>query len=235
VRDATAVESSWGCDASPYSASRVTDDGLLLVGDAASFVDPLSSAGVKKAMTSAWRAAVVVNTSLRDTARRQPALAYHDVRERQVSRACRSEAARFLREAADGFGSAFWSARQDASQADAEPAGPAGLAAAFEQLRTSRDPRLRVAPHVRIESAPTIEGAEIVLRDAVVLPGEPDALQYASNINVAELVRVVGLRRDVSSVLADYQSHVGEVAPADILRALSLLVARGALIHEGAA
>ena len=34
----------------------------LLAGDAGSFIDPLSSAGVKKALASAWLAAVAVST-----------------------------------------------------------------------------------------------------------------------------------------------------------------------------
>jgi hypothetical protein len=32
IRGASLVESSWGCDASPYRSHRVSDDGLLLVG-----------------------------------------------------------------------------------------------------------------------------------------------------------------------------------------------------------
>ncbi len=54
----------WACDASIYDAVRAADEGVLLVGDAASFIEPLSSAGVKKALLSAWRAAVVANTCL---------------------------------------------------------------------------------------------------------------------------------------------------------------------------
>ncbi|HEV8237463.1 MAG TPA: tryptophan 7-halogenase, partial [Gemmatimonadaceae bacterium] len=51
-------------DASSYDATRFADAGLLLVGDAASFVDPLSSYGIKKALSSAWLASVVVHTAL---------------------------------------------------------------------------------------------------------------------------------------------------------------------------
>jgi len=58
VERAALVEGPWGADASPYSAERVHDEQILLVGDAASFVDPLSSFGVKKALASAWLASV---------------------------------------------------------------------------------------------------------------------------------------------------------------------------------
>ena len=43
-----------------YDATRFVDGDVLLVGDAGSFLDPLSSAGVKKALASGWLAAVAV-------------------------------------------------------------------------------------------------------------------------------------------------------------------------------
>ena len=51
-----------------YSSERPAGDTWLLVGDAASFIDPLSSAGVKKAMASGWLAAVALNTALAEPA-----------------------------------------------------------------------------------------------------------------------------------------------------------------------
>src|SRR6185503_12360267 len=50
IRDAKLCDEPWARDASPYTAERFGEMGLLLVGDAASFVDPLSSFGVKKAL-----------------------------------------------------------------------------------------------------------------------------------------------------------------------------------------
>ena len=45
VRDACArqVGKPWACDASIYDCTRAADEGVLLVGDAASFIEPLSS------------------------------------------------------------------------------------------------------------------------------------------------------------------------------------------------
>ena len=42
------------CPASLYGARRYGATGWLLLGDAGSFIDPLSSYGVKKALASAW-------------------------------------------------------------------------------------------------------------------------------------------------------------------------------------
>ena len=76
----------WACDASLYSAHTYADASRqsLLVGDAGAFIDPLSSFGVKKALASAWIAAVAVHTSLRDTGRKQIALDFFSSWERQV-------------------------------------------------------------------------------------------------------------------------------------------------------
>src|SRR4030095_6922475 len=61
-RPARLTAAPFARDASSYDAFRFGDDGLLLVGDAASFVDPLSSYGVKKALSSAWLASVREHT-----------------------------------------------------------------------------------------------------------------------------------------------------------------------------
>ena len=60
---ASLVAGPSGWDASTYGAREYAGDDWLLVGDAASFIDPLSSAGVKKALASAWLAAVAVHTA----------------------------------------------------------------------------------------------------------------------------------------------------------------------------
>ena len=45
------VTSAWGCDATLYRSTRAAESNTLLVGDAASFIEPLSSAGVSFAKT----------------------------------------------------------------------------------------------------------------------------------------------------------------------------------------
>ncbi|MYC92777.1 MAG: hypothetical protein F4X15_15040, partial [Gemmatimonadetes bacterium] len=62
---AVPVGDAWAVTASMYTSSRFASGRALLVGDAASFADPMSSYGVKKALASAWLAAVTVNTAIR--------------------------------------------------------------------------------------------------------------------------------------------------------------------------
>src|SRR5439155_12230330 len=98
-----------------YASARAAEPGVLLGGDAASFIEPLSSAGVKKALTSAWRAAVVVNTCLSKPDMTGPALDFFNRREHEIYADCRRRSARFFGEAMAAYDDPFWAARADAS------------------------------------------------------------------------------------------------------------------------
>jgi hypothetical protein len=71
----------------PHIRPIVSGEQVLLVG-AASFVDPLSSFGVKKALASAWLASVVVHTALLDRSMVGPATQLFAERERALSTTC---------------------------------------------------------------------------------------------------------------------------------------------------
>lgn len=107
----------WACDASLYSAHAYADASRqsLLVGDAGAFIDPLSSFGVKKALASAWIAAVAVHTSLRDAGRKQIALDFFSSWERQVYATHLQQTCDFARRAFAQHPSAFWEARAEAT------------------------------------------------------------------------------------------------------------------------
>ena len=75
-----------GWDASTYGAREYAGDDWLLVGDAGSFIDPLSSAGVKKALASGWLAAVAVHTCLKTPSMRRACAGFLRAREREIER-----------------------------------------------------------------------------------------------------------------------------------------------------
>src|SRR5207248_921161 len=108
---ATRVAAPWACDASIYDCTQAAGDGVLLVGDAASFIEPLSSAGVKKALLSAWRAAVVTNTVLKHPSRGAGARDLYSQREREVHADAMRQSGSFFAEAASAYSSSFWSVR----------------------------------------------------------------------------------------------------------------------------
>lgn len=127
------VGGAWACPASLYTSRRFGRAGLLLAGDAGSFIDPLSSFGVKKALSSGWLAAVVAHTSLVDPSMTETAVGFFDRRERDVYRRYREISTDFLVEAAEAHGTEFWSARARAAEAFAQrsAAGPAAMSVGF--------------------------------------------------------------------------------------------------------
>jgi flavin-dependent dehydrogenase len=245
---ATQVSAPWTCDASIYDSTRAADEGMLLVGDAASFIEPLSSAGVRKALLSAWRAAVVVNTCLRHQTLSEAALDLHVARERQVYADCTRRSNAFFAEAAAAYGTSFWSARAaeadslgsgyqeagvlDADVSDAALARDPAVRVAFDHLRASEHVRLRASAALRFDSVAIIEGREVVMRDALIVPGLDAPLQFAAGVNLPALARLATACGEVPALIAAYHAQVGPVPVSGLLTGLSLLLARHALVAE---
>jgi flavin-dependent dehydrogenase len=230
------ISRPWACDASLYTCTRAADSGALLVGDAASFIEPLSSAGVKKALASAWRAAVVVNTALAKPQMLAVAMDYHDRREREVYQDCLRRSAEFFGSAAAVYDDEFWSVRANSYVGAAGPQGPAlhdpAIRLEFEMLRDASSLELTPAPHLRFEPIAVIEDREVVLRDAVMLPGVSEPVRYVGGVNLPELIRIASACRDVPSLIESYHRRVAPVDPSDLLAGLSVLVAHGLMLRE---
>jgi flavin-dependent dehydrogenase len=242
LASARRVTAPWACDASVYDAVRAADGHLMLVGDAASFIEPLSSAGVKKALLSAWRAAVVTNTCLRNPAMAGAAVDLYVRRERDVYADCVRRSHAFFAEAAAAYNTPFWNARADLAEVGAlgnadgntetDEARDADVRAAFEQLRGAARLRLRPASYLRFEPAAAIEGREVVMRDAIAMPGLDAPLQFAAGVNLAALARLACEVDQVPALIAAYRAQVAPVPVDGLLTGLSLLVARRALVAE---
>jgi len=233
---ATQTSPPWACDASVYEAARAADRGVLLVGDAASFIEPLSSAGVKKAMTSAWRAAVVANTCLANAAMAGAAVDFYSDRERAVYADCERRAGQFFQDAAACHASAFWSSRAQvtARTAAATERRADAVRGAFDRLRAAPRLDLRLASSLRFTSIADIEGRQVVLREAVVMPDDEEPMRFAAGVNLAALARLAVACDEVPALFSAYTARVGPVPMDGLLTGLSLLVARQALIHKDA-
>lgn len=231
------VSMPWACDASLYSCTRAAESRALLVGDAASFIEPLSSAGVKKALASAWRAAVVVNTVLDKPAMLGAAFDYHDRREREVYDDCLRRSARFFKDAAAVFDDRFWlvRARSDGSAAELpNPETDPSVLLACERFRHTPGFDLTPRPPVWLRPVAVIEGRELVLREAVVFPGRHEPVRFLAGVNLPELTRIAARCHDVGSVIEAYHDRVARVDPRSVLLGLSVLVARGVMSRRDA-
>ena len=152
---ATQASAPWACDASVYDAAQAADGRCLLVGDAASFIEPLSSAGVKKALLSAWRAAVVTNTCLTSDTLTGAATELYATREREVFADCMRRSQAFFAEAAAAHGTAFWRRRADYTVTG----GAATTRATKRSLATRGQARLRATARGRARAAAAGGGA----------------------------------------------------------------------------
>ena len=228
--DASFVNGPWGWDATPYSSREYAGDNWLLVGDAASFIDPLSSAGVKKALASAWLAAVVVRTCIEKPELKSHALAFYSRREREIERAYSGAARLFLSEAASGHREAFWADRVS----DVSPASDdsAAVLAAFAQLKNARTMRLTRSQRISIEPRAYVEGHEIALGPHVVTSQTDAGTRYLYNIDVPLLLELAPTANQVPELLGAYERRRGRVDLHDFLMALSSAVARGWLVSE---
>lgn len=227
LEHATLEEGPSGWDASMYSSERYADDRVLVLGDAGSFIDPLSSAGVKKALASAWLAAVATHTALLRPALRRTAFAFFDAREREIYDHLRALTRRFLAEGAGGHSHPFWNDRL--GWIDDEPridARDERVVRAFERIRAADMLALRRGDHVLVETRPAVNGREITMEPWLVTPGERP-VRYVHDVDVVALVELAPHFTDAGDLFAVYVRRYPPVAPPDFFTALATAVARG--------
>jgi len=225
----------WSCSAQVYGASRYGRPGFLLVGDAASSVDPLSSFGLKKALGSAWLAAVVVNTALDEASAASDAIDHYDRHERRVYRACLGEAAPFYREAADRIGGRFWEARAAHTQRSDLPVEDderllrdERVARALDDLRR-QDGRLVRGHQPAIVSGTVVRGRRIVSEPALAVPGLAQGLRFVRGVDLLTVLAAAEVPSSVPELWAACNARQSHAPLPDFIAAAGVLVAHGFL------
>jgi flavin-dependent dehydrogenase len=233
VRRAALEEGPVGWDASAYSASQYTDGDTLLVGDAGSFLDPLSSAGVKKALASGWLAAIAVHTALRRPAMRDVALGFFAAREDLMHARFRDLTRRFLAEAAAGHAHPFWRDRGHLDEAEPPAAADEALTrAALDRLRAAPALRLDRAPEVRIEARPAVSASEIVVESRIVSSADPAGVRYVCDVDLLALLDIAPRSAQVPDAFEEYNRRHAPVGLPEFLTALATAVARRWLVER---
>jgi len=230
------IGAAWARDASSYSCEVPTRARLLMAGDAASFVDPLSSFGVKKALASGWLAAVVVHSILSDTKIEEAAMTLFGARERAMVTGLRRQLQELAREAVDAHPVEFWNNRAapDVLDGRGDPDVAAlradeSVSAAFAAIRNTEKLELRSAPGVVREEQPVVEGHTVVLREHLVVPAFPHGIRYLRNVDLITLAELAPLHHDVPALFAAYCAQAGGAAIGDVVGALAVLAGKGIL------
>jgi flavin-dependent dehydrogenase len=228
--DASMIEGPRGFDATPYRASAYAGDQWLLVGDAGSFVDPLSSAGVKKALASAWLAAVAVNTAVTTPSMRADAFAFFSEREDEIERHLLRESRRFLAGAAAAHDRPFWDERSEEQAGEDDDAGQ--VRQALQRLKERELWQPRVGSSITIKPRPIVRGHEIVLEPHLVSVDHPRGIRYVRGIDVVALVELAPSILQVPDLYESYVRKAGAAPLPDFLYAVAKAVARGWLVSE---
>jgi flavin-dependent dehydrogenase len=235
VRGARLIPPVFARDASPYSARAFAEPGVLLVGDAASFVDPLSSFGVKKALASAWLASVVVRSILENSSTADAALQLFNDRERAMYESLRRSAAALARDASAAHPTSFWESRASAageSDLTSEPdvaalRADADVVRAFNDLRTRDGPlRLRLTADVPRVARAIVRENRVTVEDHLVVPDFPEGLRYVRNVDLVRLSELAPSFDDVPDLFNAYNRFAPPVPLPDFLGALSLLIGK---------
>jgi flavin-dependent dehydrogenase len=225
--DGATLRHEWACDASLYYSEAYAGPQFFLVGDAGSFIDPLSSFGVKKALASAWLVAVAAHTSLLDSGRQTVARDFFSNWERGVYATHLRRSRDFARAALAEHPSAFWAARAEveipapADDEDDIPTGPV-------RFGTTSPLALKYADEVRFEDRPVVRGREIVLEKAFA-----GGIRFAQHVDLVTLAEIACQSNRVPDLFEKYCQRCAPVPLPNIVGGLSLLVARG-ILHERA-
>jgi hypothetical protein len=202
----------------------------VLVGDAASFIDPLSSFGVKKAFASAWLAAIVANTALSDESLAGAASDLFDQRERTMYAELQRQAASLARDASGAHGSAFWHARtEEISGADLELdaavlRGDHRVRDAFEELKRRPSMQLRPGSSLRVVERAVVRGNRVVLDQHLASATVPQGVRYCRNVDLLAITRLAPHHEQVPDLYEAYSRAAAAVPLPDFLGALSALV-----------
>lgn len=229
IEDAALDQGPFGWDASMYCAERLTGDGWLLVGDAASFVDPLSSAGVKKAMASGWLAAVTVNTAFETPGLAATALTHYAARERETYGQFLTLTRKHLADGAADPDHPFWA---DRAATDAGDGDRAAVMAAFERMRSAPQVRLRVGPGVRLEDRPALRERVLVLEPRFVNDATPEGVRFVDGVDLVALSRLAPTANQVPDLFEAYSDSVATVELPVFLKAVCTAVSRGWLLFD---
>jgi flavin-dependent dehydrogenase len=231
------LERAWACAASMYDSIRYAEGRCLLVGDAGSFLEPLSSFGVKKALVSGWMGAVCAHTALVHPDRGDDAFEFFSRVERRIYVSSLERSCEYAREAYARHPGPFWAARA-ATEVPAVDRGiddrtllrEPDVLAAFERLKACEHASFMPGPAADRSRAAFIRGDEVVVDEGIAIAGRDEPVRFVADVDLVELRNLACSAGTLPELLGQYQRRFGDVSIPALLGSLSLLVARGILI-----
>ena len=214
--------------AGPTLVERVAGSSWLLVGDAASTVDPISSQGIQKAITSALAAGVVVETILTRPDQAGAAIEFYQDREEATYRLHVDSLSRLYSREGRFSDQPFWMRRLSVEDSVTRED------AVRSELLTTRSilhdgTRFRVSRDTRLLLRPVLEDDRIELRQVAVTTREPRGMRYCGHVCVPTLLSLMEDGPNVLMLHDRYEKQAGTMAITRLREVAARLVDVGIL------
>ncbi|MBI4471800.1 MAG: tryptophan 7-halogenase, partial [Acidobacteria bacterium] len=212
-----------GCDASWQCADTFAEPRMLLVGDAGAVIDPLSSQGVYKALSSAMSAAIVINTCLKKPELESAALDFFNDEERRTYDGYAAGSVATFRSEQRWPERPFWKTRHELSVWDAQAqAFDKDIANSIEAGRAG-ELRLCNSATSRIAKRPTMSGQFIELADYIVTSRFEYGYRGPHAQTILDIHRSLGKPRHVTEILEENKRYEAGI----LLKVLSYMYKEG--------
>jgi flavin-dependent dehydrogenase len=202
----------------PSLVERCCGPDWLLVGDAASTLDPLCSQGVQKAIASALTAATAVHTLLVHPLRSEWVMEFCRERERAGFLSHLAARSNYYRREQRFAERPFWKQR-----AAPEMSPGADPAAGRRQAALRSQDRITTGPAVQLHERPVIEGEFVELRPAVVSPQAGRGVRYCGDVCVPDLMGLLSDQPALEVLLSRYQRLHPGISVASFSRGIASL------------
>ena len=198
----------------PRLVERVAGSNWLLVGDSASTLDPISSQGIQKAITSALAANVVVQTILSRPNQAEQAIEFYQDREETTYRLHLDSLARLYSRETRWIDQPFWRRRTSVRrQPDSETShADDGSHRSATTFNLNDCTRFRVSANTRLLLRPVLEDDRIELQQVAVTAKEPRGIRYCGQVCVPTLLSLVKDGPNFLTIHGRYEKQVGSVA-----------------------
>ncbi len=212
----------------PSLIERCCGPDWLLVGDAASTLDPLCSQGVQKAIASALTAATAVHTLLVHPERSEWVMEFCRERELAGFHSHLAARANYYRREQRFAQQPFWKQR-----AALAPPSNADQTAGRRPAALCNEDRITGGSAIQLLERPVIEGEFVELRPAVVSTSANRGVRYCGDVCVPDLMSLLSDRPTFETLLARYQRLHRDVSSASFSRGIASLLEMRVLQKAG--
>jgi flavin-dependent dehydrogenase len=197
----------------------------LLVGDAASTLDPLCSQGVQKAIASALAALPVINTLLLHPERADSTIAFYCQRELSLFENHLATLSRYYEREKRWQAQSFWHQRRAASPSlSASPTSRSKSNASVLRVR-NRD-RIALASGTRVVRRPVVEDGLVKLQPVVTSLTNKRGIRYCGAVCLPDLLALLADAPTLAQLTSRYQ-HEHQASLSAIRGAIRLLLSSG--------